>query len=550
MAHVGIAEEPSIPGTVHLVDLDGTMHAQHARGGQRDIVLVPTPSQDPDDPLNWSPRKKTLSMVCMGVYTLMVGIASAAIYSILEPIAEETSLTLNELNNGTGYMFLFFGWGCIVWQPLALQYGKRPVYLFSILATMGIQLWAPYTKSNGQWIANKILQGFFGAPIESLCEISVTDVWFQHERGKYLGLYALLLAGSNFLAPVLAGFIADGQGWQWVLYWCAIFCGAGFVFLFFFLEETNYSRHSIPGVTPIVDVQPDQASMACKTNEKTARPHNRSSVSEDGSPVPDGTFKQKTYLDKIKLWQASDLAKDNHIAGMVTRPLIFLTFPVIFYAGFSYGSNLIWFNVLNGTASSILGSTPYNFSPSMVGLSYISPLIGVAIGSFYTGVIGDKIVLAMARRNGGVLESEHRLWLFLPSLLLIPGGLILWGVGAAQHIMWFGCVFAMGVIALTNTIGIQLSISYAVDSYKDLGGEAIVTVILVRNTMSFAIGYGITPWIEGMGLQNAFILAAFAGLAQCLTFFVMVKWGKELRRKSASKYAKYVQKMAESGLVH
>lgn len=99
-----MAEESSIPGTVHLVDLDGTMQAQHARGGQRDIVLVPTPSQDPDDPLNWSPRRKTLSMVCMGVYTLMVGIASAAIYSILEPIAEETSLTLNELNNGTGCM--------------------------------------------------------------------------------------------------------------------------------------------------------------------------------------------------------------------------------------------------------------------------------------------------------------------------------------------------------------------------------------------------------------------------------------------------------------
>ncbi|KAI5207719.1 MFS general substrate transporter [Aureobasidium subglaciale] len=539
---------PTIPGTVHLVDLDGTMHTQHAQGGQRDIVLVPTPSQDPDDPLNWSPRRKMLSMTCMGVYTLMVGIASAAIYSILEPIAEETNLTLGNLNSGTGFMFLFFGWGCLFWQPIALQYGKRPVYLFSILATMGIQLWAPYTKSNGQWIANKILQGFFGAPIESLCEISVTDVWFQHERGKYLGLYALLLAGSNFLAPVLAGFIADGQGWRWVLYWCAIFCGIGFIFLFFFMEETNYSRHSIIGVAPTIDAQPEQTASTSKAGEKAVRPVDLDAALEDGSPVR--SFKRKTYLDKIKLWQKSDLQKDNHIVGMTRRPLIFLTFPVIFYAGFSYGSNLIWFNVLNGTASSILGSAPYNFSASMVGLSYISPLIGVAIGSFYTGFIGDKIVLTLARRNGGVSESEHRLWLFLPSLLLIPGGLILWGVGAAQHIMWFGCVFAMGVIALTNTIGIQLSISYAVDSYKDLGGEAIVTVILVRNTMSFAIGYGITPWIDGMGLQNAFILAAFAGLAQCLTFFAMVKWGKELRKKSAGKYAKYVQKMAESGLVH
>jgi len=71
---------------------------------------------------------------------------------VLVPISLETGLTLANLNAGkaqyhvsviinadipgTGYMFLFFGWGCVVWQPLALQYGKRPVYLFSILATV------------------------------------------------------------------------------------------------------------------------------------------------------------------------------------------------------------------------------------------------------------------------------------------------------------------------------------------------------------------------------------------------------------------------------
>jgi hypothetical protein len=102
MVHEAVTVEPSIPGTVHLVDLDGTMRTKHAQGGQRDVVLVPTPSHDPEDPLNWTPRRKALSMACMGVYTLMVGIASAAIYSILQPIAEETNLTLNELNNGTG----------------------------------------------------------------------------------------------------------------------------------------------------------------------------------------------------------------------------------------------------------------------------------------------------------------------------------------------------------------------------------------------------------------------------------------------------------------
>ncbi|KAK2069195.1 hypothetical protein P8C59_003798 [Phyllachora maydis] len=531
--------EDVVPGTVYLVDLHGRTKAKHAGGGHRDILLVPAPSSDPDDPLNWAPSRKALSMACMCVYTLMVGIASAAIYSVLEDIAAATGLTLADLNAGTGYMFLALGWGCLVWQPLALQYGKRPVYLFSLLATLAVLAWAPVTVSNGQWIANKTLQGFFGAPIESLCEISVTDVYFQHERGAYIGLYALLLAGSSFLAPIMAGWIAQEMGWEWVLYWCAIFCAVGFVFCFFFMEETKYSRGVMVG-HEVGHSGIDEVNMADAVDGE------KKCVGPEAEPAVTPT--SKAYWDKVKLWRAEDVKKPKHLAVMVSRPLVFLSFPVIFYAGLSYGSNLVWFNVLNGTSSLIL-ATRYGFSSGLVGTSYISPLIGVALGSLYTGPIGDRIVLWMARRNDGVAEPEHRLWLFLPSLALVPFGLILWGVGAAHKIHWFGCVFAMGVIALTNTIGLQLSVSYCIDSYKDLAGEAVVTVILVRNTMSFAVGYGLTPWVDGMGLQNAFLVAALAGLAQCLTFLLFVRYGKGFRRTSAPRYARYVGRMASTGLV-
>lgn len=43
-------------------------------------------------------------------------------------------------------------------------------------SVQAIMVWVPYTNTNGQWIASKLLQGFFGAPVESLCEISVTDI--------------------------------------------------------------------------------------------------------------------------------------------------------------------------------------------------------------------------------------------------------------------------------------------------------------------------------------------------------------------------------------
>lgn len=130
-----MTENPSVPGTLHLVDIERTLRTKHASGNQNDIVLIPAPSDHPDDPLNWSAKRKLLSTACISIYTFAVGTTASAIYSILEPIERDTGLTLNDLNAGTGYMFLLFGWGCLFWQPLALQYGKRPVYLISMLAT-------------------------------------------------------------------------------------------------------------------------------------------------------------------------------------------------------------------------------------------------------------------------------------------------------------------------------------------------------------------------------------------------------------------------------
>ena len=64
-------DEPSfVPGTVHLVDQERLLNAKHAGGRQKDIVLVPAASDDPDDPLNWAPKRKLLSTVCACVYNI------------------------------------------------------------------------------------------------------------------------------------------------------------------------------------------------------------------------------------------------------------------------------------------------------------------------------------------------------------------------------------------------------------------------------------------------------------------------------------------------
>jgi hypothetical protein len=57
-----------VPGTVHLVDLDGTMRARHAKGS--DVVLVPAPSQDPDDPV----RSRSSCLWCILIPDSSIGL--------------------------------------------------------------------------------------------------------------------------------------------------------------------------------------------------------------------------------------------------------------------------------------------------------------------------------------------------------------------------------------------------------------------------------------------------------------------------------------------
>lgn len=148
----------------------------------------------------------------------------------------------------------------------------------------------------------------------------------------------------------------------------------------FCMEETNYHRSA---TAPMADSdqdhpQPDKLAENGSDEEKATRVQSTANTDIDHGTVIPST--KKTYLEKLKVIRRKDLRSKVPLANMVMRTFLYFSFPVVVFSGFMYGAVVCYFNVLNATASLILSGDPYNFSSSIVGLSYVSTLIGVCLG--------------------------------------------------------------------------------------------------------------------------------------------------------------------------
>ena len=186
---------------------------------------------------------------------------------------------------------------------------------------------APLCTTSGPYIAIRILQGIFGAPVESLPEISLTDIWFTHERPRYLAWYGWSLAMAGKLAPMLSGFINAGMGWKWTLWWCAIFEAMAFIYCFLFMEETNYDRkHTISATsnTVVADQTPSESDV------QTGDSKHPSSPQQTDFETGEVQWQRKTYVDKLSL---KDKARPNQLLDHFIAPFKGFTYPAIVYAG-------------------------------------------------------------------------------------------------------------------------------------------------------------------------------------------------------------------------
>jgi MFS family permease len=156
-----------------------------------------------------------------------------------------------------------------------------------------------------------------------------------------MSLYSLFLAGSNFFAPVICGFIAQYQGWRWVFYYPSIFLGVCFVFLFVFMEETNYERKTI-GIVNDADAGTPKSTLSTALEGEERKVGKEADPESTSESVNQGHGQILAYKEKT-MWQKMSILpmkkEKNTIFRRLWQALYFTSWPVIFYAGYDMTHN-------------------------------------------------------------------------------------------------------------------------------------------------------------------------------------------------------------------
>ncbi|KAF7155115.1 hypothetical protein CNMCM5623_006542 [Aspergillus felis] len=536
MANSQCDEPPSIrqeeghlpPGTFLLIrEDDAENHGQHR------ILLSPVPTRDPNEPLNWSTARKARNFTLVLAVTALIFTALTIQTIFWQLMVPNLQVTYTQLNWAISVNFVGLSMGCVVFIPLAKKFGRRPVYLVSTALMLVTSFWISRLESLTELYIANLLQGLAGATNESIVQITIADLFFVHHRGGMNALYMTMVMIGSFLSPMAAGTQAIRQGWR-ACYRTMGICNVILFVLFMFLyEETKYSK-VIEGVSASAGPAGDagDAQQVAVDNFKADRksdlecPASRVQTNTAGDHELDYTIPMKTWRQRLSLWTYTP----EPIWSYFYRPFIVLTtFPAVLFCAVQYACGIALLTIMASVISLVFPMPPYLFTAQQVGFMSIGPFVGNLIGSFYGGFFGDRSILFFARRNKGYYEPEMRLYILHLPALAFCGGPIMFGATVARGMHWIwpsigGALFGFGL----GSIG-DAALTLVIDSYVDITGDAFTGVAFLRNAISIAVPFAISPWMQRSGLTNMFIACGFLGLAITMTIIPMVMYGKKIR---------------------
>ncbi|KIW93311.1 uncharacterized protein Z519_05916 [Cladophialophora bantiana CBS 173.52] len=536
MPFLGILDDtkiPHVPGTVileedaaHSQDVTGGL--KHGTGRNAHIVLVPQPSNDPNDPLNWPYTKKltALGITCWGSI-LYAAVVSAMLNSAFYEMSIEINTTIPKLVLSSGYQTLVIGVTGPLFSALSRKWGTRPIFLFASVFCLIADIVGSCVDTYEGVLASRILQGFAIAPYESLIFTLISDLFFVHERGIYASCINFILAGISNLTGVVAGPIASNVGWRWLYYLLVLFGGIQTILQFLFVPETSYVRDRRYEIDEVKnDNLQDLAALEYQEKLNMEKPgvvtHAEETTSAPSTPV----YRKKTFAQELAIFSGT-YSNENFFQLIIAPFAVVLNLAVLWILIIN-SMYVVLYVVIAFCLAQLFAPPPYLLSPASIGYLSLGPFVGGILGSIIMGTLSDPFIKWCARRNRGVYEPEYRL---IPCILGVCSGvgLMLFGHLVSQGASPYACATVHGLMLFGVMFLCIGTSNYALDAYRGMANEIFIASMSVKNLILYGFSYFVNNWTASVGAQHAFYVWGGVAFALIATVPAMFFLGKKYR---------------------
>lgn len=519
----GSSPDGSLHKTEHGAEVSGTK--------EKDVEMVETEIQDPEpvkvprsqrrglfgrfsilaeveEPKHYPRKTKWYITFVVALAAMAAPMGSAIIFPSLLQISDDlhTSPTITNLSAAL-YMLsmsIFPLW----WSSFSETLGRRTIYLTSFTLFLLFNILSAVSKDIAMLIIMRVLGGGAAASVQAVGAGTIADVWEVRERGRAMGIFYLGPLCGPLFAPIIGGALAEKFGWRSTQWFLAIYGGAVLVFLFFALPETLKATKS-PSSETEKDLASDGPNLARTTSRQSVQRKTAKHIKTA----------KRIFLDPLKI-------------------ILYLRFPAVlitvYYASITFGSLYL----LNVSLQTTFSKPPYNFSTTLVGLTYIPNSIGYVLASLFGGKWTDKIMAREAKRAGRYDEKgklmyrpEDRMrenaWI---AAFLYPSALVWYGWTAEKGIFWlvplvanffFGIgsmlIFAMATTMLTEFMPKKASNGVAVNNF-------------VRNIFSCVGAIIAQPLISAIGNGWLFTGVGVIATASSAVIWAMRRFGPRWRQ--------------------
>lgn len=540
---LSLSDVDMVPGTVHLLDMENLLHVQKA-DGSLNIILQPQPLANVNDPLRWSQKKKNLQFTFLFIWSFFLAVTVNWTGPYWTEWTEEFDTTFDKLNIASALCFLFLGVGCLFLQPTAMKLGRRFVYLMcTLLAIVANAIGIKATNVKYLFAVNAIA-GFAAAPVDSLVEISSTDVFFAHERASKLSWLIFALYFGSDIGPVVAGYLPN---WQWAYKLQLIIFSVLFVVQLFFMEDTTFSRDENTEENILEQIKSREVALYAvqsgAVDESDAKIKQiisgQNSFADEDESLTVST--KRSYVKRMQLMELEYNDKRSWLT-IFYRPFFMVCLPAIIWGGIVYGAQMMWLSLLATTQSQIY-TTYYGFSTSSTGLTNLAPLCGSFVGMIYGGPFVDWLAIKLAKRNNGIMEPEFRLWAMIIPTILNAAGLLAYGLGSVNREPWaVSVVLGQGLLGFAMSSSGPICLTYAIECYPKLASEGLVLMLFLRNMVGTGFTFAIQPWLDRNGLATTTWLMFMLSIVINGSFIFLIIWGKQCRRMTKDYYLKISDK--------